>query len=71
MALESIYEEDGDTEAFGLAKLVKSYNFITAVSMPCDALDPVAALCTALQAKSLDLAELNILVGHVLPTLKQ
>ena len=61
-ALESIYEVQGDAEAFGLAKLVKSYNFIASVSMLCDALDPVAGLCTALQAKTLDFAELNFLV---------
>ena len=57
-----VYEEEGDGEAFGLAKLVKSYNFIAIVSMLCDALDPVARLCTALQAKTLDFAELNFLV---------
>jgi hypothetical protein len=62
VALESIYEENDDAEAFGLAKLVKSYNFIASVSMLCDALDPVARLCTALQAKVLDFAELNFLV---------
>ena len=62
VALESIYEEDGDAEAFGLAKLVKSYNFIATVSMLCDALDPVARLSTALQAKALDFAELSFLV---------
>ena len=60
--LESIYEEGGDAEAFGLAKLVKSYNFVATVSMLCDALDPVARLCTALQAKTLDFAEHNFLV---------
>lgn len=31
-------------QAFSLAKLVKSYNFIATVSMLCDALDPVARL---------------------------
>ena len=61
VALEFIYEED-DAEAFGLAKLVKSYNFIATVSMLCDALDPVARLSTALQAKALDFAELSFLV---------
>ena len=61
-ALESIYEKQGDAETFGLAKLVKSCNFIASVSMFCDALDPVAGLCTALQAKTLDFAELNFLV---------
>ena len=30
--------------------------------MLCDALDPVARLCTALQAKTLDFAELDFLV---------
>ena len=30
--------------------------------MLCDALNPVAALCTALQAKTLDFAELNFLM---------
>ena len=62
VTLKSIYENEGDAEAYGLAKLVKSYHFIAVVSMLCDALDPVARLCTALQAKTLDFAELNFLV---------
>lgn len=38
-----VYEEEGDAEAFGLVKLVKSYDFIAIASMLCDALDPVAS----------------------------
>ena len=70
VALESIYEEQGDAKAFGLAKLVRSYNFIAAVSMLCDALDPVARLCTALQAKTLDFAELSFLVDACIADLE-
>ena len=67
VTLESIYEDQGDAEAFGLAKLVKSYNFIAAVCMLCDAL---ARLCTALQAKTLDFAELNFLVDTCIADLE-
>ena len=55
--LESIYGEEGDTETYALAKLAK-----TIIATVCDALDPVAGLCAALQSKSLDFTELTLIV---------
>ena len=46
------------------------YDFIATVSMMCDALDPVAKLCTALQAKSLDFAEFTFIVDACITDLQ-
>lgn len=68
---KEIYEENGDTEAYRLSKLLCTYKLIACLYMLCDVLHAVAKLQASLQAKHLDLASVLILVGGTLSRLKE
>ena len=53
---DELYEESGDAEAYGIAKLLCTYKFVACLYMLCDVLHVVAILEGSLQSKELDLA---------------
>ena len=53
---ETIYEDSGDAEAYGLSKLLCTYKFVASLYMLCDILHTVAKLHGSLQSKELNLA---------------
>ena len=62
VTFENIYEECGDAEAYGIAKLLSTYKFVACLFMLCDVLHTVAKLQGSLQSKELDLAFVPSLV---------
>ena len=62
VTFENIYEECGDAEAYGIAKLLSTYKFVACLFMLCDVLNTVAKLQGSLQSKELDLAFVPLLV---------
>ena len=59
---EDNYEENGDAEAYGLAKLLRKYKFAACLHMLCDILHTDAKIQGSLQAKQLNLAMVPIMV---------
>ena len=62
VTFEHIYEESGDAEAYGIAKLLCTYKFVACLYMLCDVLHTVAKLQGSLQSKVLDLALIPVMV---------
>ena len=65
---EEIYKESGDAEAYGLSKLLCTYNFVACLY---DVLHTVAKLQASLQAKELDLASVPVQVDGAIRRLRE
>ena len=68
---EKIYDDSGDAEAFGIAKLMCTYKFVACLHMLCDVVHTVAKLQGSLQSKVLDLATVQILVQSTISRLTE
>ena len=68
---EKIYNDSGDAEAYGIAKLMCTYTFLACLYMLCDVLHTVAKLQGSLQSKELDLATVPILVQSTVSRLQE
>ena len=68
---EEIYDEKGDADAYGLAKLLCKYKFVTCLYMLCDVLHTIAKLQGNLKAKSLDLAGVPTMVSSTIERLRE
>ena len=68
---DEIYEENGDAEAYGLAKLLRKYKFVACLYMLCDVLHTLAKLQGSLQAKQLNLATVPVMVENTISRLKE
>ena len=68
---DDIYEETGDAEAYGLAKLLHTYKFTACLYMLCDVLHTVAKLQGSLQTKQLNLATVPVMTESTVSRLKE
>ena len=71
LTFQQIYDDRGDAEAYGLAKLICTYKFVACLYMLCDVLHTIAKLQSALQAKSLDLASVPCMVESTISRLQE
>ena len=71
LTFQQIYDDRGDAEAYGLAKLICTYKFVACLYMLCDVLHTIAKLQSALQAKSLDLASVPCMVETTISRLQE
>ena len=62
---DEIYEENGDADAYGLAKLLRKYKFVACLYMLCDVLHTLAKLQGSLQAKGGINGELKPMLFHL------
>ena len=68
---ERLYDDTGDAEAYGLAKILCTYDFIATLYMLCDVLHTVAKLQGSLQSKALDLATVPVMVQSTISRLQE
>ena len=68
---DTIYMDNGDAEAYGLAKLLCTYKLVACLYMLCDILCTIAILQGSLQAKKLDLASVPAMVDACTGRLKK
>ena len=68
---KKIYDNSGDAEAFGIAKLMCTYTFVACLHMLCDVTHIVAKLQGSLQSKVLDLAAVPVMVKSTISRLNE
>ena len=68
---ETIYEDSGDAEAYGLSKLLCTYKFVASLYMLCDILHTVAKLHGSLQSKEFNLATVPVMVCGTIKRLQE
>ena len=71
LTFEQIYSENGDAEAYGLAKIMCTYKFVACLYMLCDVLHLVAQLHGSLQSKEVDLASVPVMLDSTVDRLKE
>ena len=67
--LETLHNESGDAEAYGLAVIFKRLETVATIYMLSEVLGIVGCLCRALQTKDCDLVQVPIAVNSTLTTL--
>ncbi len=68
---KSIYDENGNAEAYGLSVLLCTYKFVACLFMLCDLLHTVTKLHGSLQSKELDIATVPVMVDACIKRLKE
>lgn len=68
---ETIYEDGGDAEAYGISKILRTYKFVACLYMLSDVLHVVAKLQGSLQSKELDLATVPVMVEGTISRLRE
>ena len=68
---DDIYKENGDAEAYGLAKLLRKCKFVACLFMLCDVLHTVTKLQGILQAKQLNLAMVPVMIDSTVSRLRE
>lgn len=71
VTFQQIYNENGDAEAYGLARLLCTYKFVSCLYMLCDVLHTLAKLQGSLQAKNLNLASVPVMVESTTARLRE
>ena len=67
--LETLHNESGDAEAYGLAVIFKRFETVATIYMLSEVLGIVGRLCRALQTKDCDLVQVPIAVNSTLTTI--
>ena len=71
VTFQEIYNENGDAEAYGLARLLCKYKFVSCLYMLCDVLHILAGLQGSLQAKTLNLGLVPGMVESTIARLQE
>ena len=71
VTFQEIYNENGDAEAYGLARLLCKYKFVSCLFMLCDVLHILAGLQGSLQAKNLNMGLVPGMVESTIARLQE
>ena len=71
VTFQEIYNENGDAEAYGLARLLCKYKFVSCLYMLCDVLHILAGLQGSLQAKKFNLGLVPGMVESTIARLQE